>query len=213
MVKTIAFRGNEKGDFPYYIAKSLASNKFKVAVIDNSFSKDLFESIHQYREDGKNIIEKENMVYLKDALVSDEFMDKFDYVIFYMGLNDKTLTTQYSFILPDYSNTSIQQVKQFDEDVLADSYYIMRDKVTKKVTEKAIAKELNVNSSQILGYLPLDLKDQIAYMNFNYSGRQRIKELSSDMQLAIMTVVAMITGDNIKTVKKYYKKAKRNKKF
>ena len=51
MAKTIAFRGKEKGDFPYYIAKSLASNKFKVAVIDNSYAKDLYESVHQYKDD------------------------------------------------------------------------------------------------------------------------------------------------------------------
>ena len=86
MAKTIAFRGKEKGDFPYYIAKSLASNKFKVAVIDNSYAKDLYESVHQYKDDEQSV-EKENIVYIRDAEVTDDFKEKFDYVVYYMGLN------------------------------------------------------------------------------------------------------------------------------
>lgn len=213
MVKTLAFRGKEKGDFPYYIAKSLASNKFKVAVIDNSYAKDLFESIHQYRNDDKSIIEKENLVYIKDAAVTNDFLNKFDFVVFYMGLNERPVSAQYTFFLPDFSNTSVHQVKAYDEDLLSEAYFIIRDKVTNKVSEKTIARELKINPEQILGYLPLDLKDEVAYMNLNYNGRQRIKNLSSDMQFAIMSVVAIITGDNMKIVKKYYKKAKRNKRF
>lgn len=213
MAKTIAFRGKEKSDFAYYIAKSLASNKFHVAVIDNSFSKDLFESIHQYNDDDETCIEKENIIYLKDAVCNEDFIDKFDFVIYYLGLNTRELNTQYSFILPDYTNPSIMQVKSLDEELIGDSYFILRDKVCNKVTEKNIIHEFGINEDQMIGYLPLEYKDEVAYLNFGYCGRQRIKETSQDMQYAIMSALAIITGDDIKVIKKYYRKAKRNKRL
>lgn len=213
MTKTIAFRGKEKADFPYYIAKSLASNKFTVAVIDNSYSKDLFESIHQYADDEASLVEKENIVYLKDAVVNEDFTEKFDFIVYYQGQNKRPLNTEYSFILPDYTYSSIMDVKQLDEELITDSYFILRDKVSNKVKEKSISMELGVSDEQIIGYLPLDIKDEVAYENLSYGGRQRIKETSTDMQLAVMTSLAIITGDDMKTVKKYYRKAKRNKRF
>ena len=212
MAKTIAFRGKEKGDFPYYIAKSLASNKFKVAVIDNSYAKDLYESVHQYKDD-EQAVEKENIVYIRDAEVTDEFKDKFDYVVYYMGLNDAEQNTEYSFILHDYSRCGIHKMQETDKDLLDKSYFIMRDKVSNKVTERDVVKLLEIKEDQVLGYIPLDDKDEIAYINFSHTGRQRIKDTSIDMQLAVMSTLAIVTGDDMKTVKKYYRKAKRVRRF
>lgn len=212
MAKTIAFRGKEKGDFPYYIAKSLASNKFKVAVIDNSYAKDLYESVHQYKDD-EQAVEKENIVYIRDAEVTDEFKDKFDYVVYYMGLNDAEQNTEYSFILHDYSRVGIHKMQETDKELLDKSYFIMRDKVSNKVTERDVVKLLEIKEDQVLGYIPLDDKDEIAYINFSHTGRQRIKDTSIDMQLAVMSTLAIVTGDDMKTVKKYYRKAKRVRRF
>jgi len=212
MAKTIAFRGKEKGDFPYYIAKSLASNKFKVAVIDNSYAKDLYESVHQYKDD-EQAVEKENIVYIRDAEVTDEFKDKFDYVVYYMGLNDAEQNAEYSFILHDYSRVGIHKMQETDKDLLDKSYFIMRDKVSNKVTERDVVKLLEIKEDQVLGYIPLDDKDEIAYINFSHTGRQRIKDTSIDMQLAVMSTLAIVTGDDMKTVKKYYRKAKRVRRF
>ncbi len=212
MAKTIAFRGKEKGDFPYYIAKSLASNKFKVAVIDNSYAKDLYESVHQYK-DAEQSVEKENIVYIRDAEVSEDFGDKFDYVVYYMGLNEAKQNAEYSFILNDYSRTGIHRMQETDKELLDKSYFIMRDKVTNKVTERDVIKLLEIKEDQVLGYIPLDDKDEIAYVNFSHTGRQRIKDTSVDMQLAVMSALAIVTGDDMKTVKKYYRKAKRNRRF
>ncbi len=212
MAKTIAFRGKEKGDFPYYIAKSLASNEFKVAVIDNSYAKDLYESVHQYKDDEQSV-EKENIVYIRDAEVDDEFSEKFDYVIYYLGLNEAEQEAEYSFILHDYSGTGIHNLQNTPKDLLDNSYFIMRDKVSNKVTERDVAKFLDIDEEQVLGYIPLDDKDEIAYMNFSHTGRQRIKDTSTDMQLAVISALAIVTGDDMKTVKKYYRKAKRNRRF
>ena len=212
MAKTIAFRGKEKGDFPYYIAKSLASNKFKVAVIDNSYAKDLYESVHQYKDD-EQAVEKENIVYIRDAEVTDEFKDKFDYVVYYMGLNDAEQNAEYSFILHDYSRVGIHKMQETDKELLDKSYFIMRDKVSNKVTERDVVKLLEIKEDQVLGYIPLDDKDEIAYINFSHTGRQRIKDTSIDMQLAVMSTLAIVTGDDMKTVKKYYRKAKRVRRF
>jgi hypothetical protein len=212
MAKTIAFRGKEKGDFPYYIAKSLASNKFKVAVIDNSYAKDLYESVHQYK-DAEQSVEKENIVYIRDAEVSEDFGDKFDYVVYYMGLNEAKQNAEYSFILNDYSRAGIHRMQETDKELLDKSYFIMRDKVTNKVTERDVIKLLEIKEDQVLGYIPLDDKDEIAYVNFSHTGRQRIKDTSVDMQLAVMSALAIVTGDDMKTVKKYYRKAKRNRRF
>ncbi len=212
MAKTIAFRGKEKGDFPYYIAKSLASNKFKVAVIDNSYAKDLYESVHQYKDD-EQAVEKENIVYIRDAEVTDEFKDKFDYVVYYMGLNEAEQNAEYSFILHDYSRVGIHKMQETDKELLDKSYFIMRDKVSNKVTERDVVKLLEIKEDQVLGYIPLDDKDEIAYINFSHTGRQRIKDTSIDMQLAVMSTLAIVTGDDMKTVKKYYRKAKRVRRF
>ena len=212
MAKTIAFRGKEKGDFPYYIAKSLASNKFKVAVIDNSYAKDLYESVHQYKDD-EQAVEKENIVYIRDAEVTDEFKDKFDYVVYYMGLNEAEQNAEYSFILHDYSRVCIHKMQETDKELLDKSYFIMRDKVSNKVTERDVVKLLEIKEDQVLGYIPLDDKDEIAYINFSHTGRQRIKDTSIDMQLAVMSTLAIVTGDDMKTVKKYYRKAKRVRRF
>ena len=212
MAKTIAFRGKEKGDFPYYIAKSLASNKFKVAVIDNSYAKDLYESVHQYK-DAEQSVEKENIIYIRDAEVSEDFGDKFDYVVYYMGLNEAKQNAEYSFILNDYSRAGIHRMQETDKELLNKSYFIMRDKVTNKVTERDVIKLLEIKEDQVLGYIPLDDKDEIAYVNFSHTGRQRIKDTSVDMQLAVMSALAIVTGDDMKTVKKYYRKAKRNRRF
>ena len=212
MAKTIVFRGKEKGDFPYYIAKSLASNKFKVAVIDNSYAKDLYESVHQYK-DAEQSVEKENIVYIRDAEVSEDFGDKFDYVVYYMGLNEAKQNAEYSFILNDYSRAGIHRMQETDKELLDKSYFIMRDKVTNKVTERDVIKLLEIKEDQVLGYIPLDDKDEIAYVNFSHTGRQRIKDTSVDMQLAVMSALAIVTGDDMKTVKKYYRKAKRNRRF
>ncbi|WP_026659205.1 hypothetical protein [Butyrivibrio sp. AC2005] len=212
MAKTIAFRGKEKGDFPYYVAKSLASNKFKVAVIDNSYAKDLYESVHQYKDD-EQAVEKENIVYIRDAEVSEAFIDKFDFVVYYMGLNEESQDSEYSFILHDYSACDIHRMTRIPKDLLQKSFFIMRDKVTNKVTERAVIKLLEIKEDQMLGYIPLDDKDEIAYVNLSHTGRQRIKDTSADMQLAVMSTLAIITGDDMKTVKKYCRKAKRVRRF
>ncbi len=212
MAKTITIRGKERGDFPYYVAKSLACNKFKVAVIDNSFEKDLFESVHQYKDDEASV-EKENIVYVRDAELTDDFKDQFDYVVYYLGLNDDEVGDEYSFILHDYTRPEIHRMQQMDRDLLNRSYFLMRDKVTNKVSERAVARLLDIDDEQILGYIPLDDKDQIAYVNFSHTGRQRIKDTSEDMQLAVMTALAIVTGDDLKQVKKYYRKARRTKRI
>lgn len=212
MAKTLSFRGKEKGDFAYYVAKSLASNNFSVAVIDNSISKDLFETVHQ-SADNNSFYEKESIVYLKDVSVDESFTDKFDYVIYYFGLNTEVVSTEFSFVINDYSMTNVSQIVAFGKEALEDAKFIFRDKVSNKVSEKNLALLLGIKNEQILGVLPLSDKDEVAYLNLGYNGRQRIKDVSQDMQFAVMDVLALVTGDELKDIKKYYRKAKRNKRL
>lgn len=212
MAKTIAFRGKEKGDFPYYVAKTLASNNFKVAVIDNSFAHDLFESIHQYA-DLDNYREKENIVYIRDVEVDEAFNEFFDYVIYYFGLNPEVVETDYKFFIADYSITNIHQIAEFGDEAVENAYLILRDKASRKIPEKNILIMLGMDAEQLVGYITISERDEAAYVNFNYNGRQRIKDLSGDMQYAIIATTAIITGEDAATVKAYYKKAKRNKRF
>ena len=213
MGKIIAVRGTERGDIAYYIAKSLASNNKAVAVIDNSFSKDLFEFMHQYADDGENHVEKESMAFFRDAVVDESFTDMFDYVIFYTGHNTRPQTSDVSFILMKYRMADIEFTKRLEEDVLNDSYIIMLDKVSGKLTEKSIAAELGISAEQVLGSVYLDENDEAAYQNLSFEGRQRISDLSADMQYAVLSMLMTITGDSEAEVRKYYKKAKRNTKF
>ena len=212
MGKTLALYGKEKADIAYFLAKSLASNDFLVAIIDNSYSKDLFDSINQ-KESDENFIEKENIIYLKDALVDEDFTNKFDFVLFYQGSNETVVKSDYSFVITDYTKPLISDVKRLSDDIKDKSYFIFRDKVTGKITEANISRELDISKDKILGYLPLNLKDEVTYQGFTYTGRGRLKETSSDMKYAVMTLVSIVTGDDLKTVRKYYRKAKRNKRF
>lgn len=213
MAKSIVFRGKEKGDIAYYTAKTLASNNFTVAVIDNSFSKDLFESVHQFKDDESFHVEKENIVYIQDAILTDDFKDKFDYIVLYYGVNPYYVEADYTILISDYTNTGINSVNKMMNLVSGDTYFLLRDKVNKQIKEKNILETINIGEKNLIGYIPLDLKDEIGFQNLTYSGRQRIKDLSEPMQYAVMTIVAIATGDDLKTVKNYYRKAKRNMHF
>ncbi len=205
----IAIRGIEKGDFAYYIAKTLACNNKSVALIDNSFTKDLFEAVHQY-VDNQGYVEKESMLFLKDVDVDDDFVEKFDYVIWYLGLNNENIPADFNFMISDYRNATIHQIMNMG-DIVKDSYFILRDKISYKISEKSLMLFLGITEEKMVGSSAFSDTDEIAYINFGYNGRQRIKDLSSDMQYAIMSAVALVTGETLDEVKKYYRKAKRNK--
>ena len=152
---------------------------------------------------------RDSIVYIRDAEVDEGFAGKFDYVVYHMGLNENSQDAEFSFILNDYSRSGIHNMQKAPKELLDSSYFIMRDKVSNKVTERDVIKMLEINEDQVLGYIPLDEKDEVAYMNFSHTGRQRIKNTSVDMQLAVMTALSIVTGEDMKTVKKYYRKAKR----
>lgn len=213
MAKVIAFYGKEKGDFAYYIGKSLASNDKLVACIDNSYTKDLFDAVHHIDFGNETVVEKENIVYLRDALVNEGFSKKFDYILYYQGLNRQKVPCDYVFIMPGYTYSEVNEAKNLGEEFLSRGQFILRDKTCGKISEKSIASTLSISLDQIIGYLPLELKDEIAYLNFTYSGRQKIGDLSSELQYAILTVIAIVTEEDFGTVKKIYRKAKRVKRL
>ena len=209
MAKIITFKGKEKGDIAYYIAKTLACGDLHtVALIDDSCGKNLFEAVHRYADDNRYVIEKENLVFLKDIEVQKDFAEKFDYIIYYFGRNNSLqVDADFRFVISGCTASDIHTLSEVED--IDKSYLIMRDKIANNITEKDIIGKYGIDDEHFLGTLMLDEKDEIAYSNFSFNGRQRIKDLSADMQYAIVTLTALISGEDRKTIQKSYRKAKR----
>ena len=113
MTKIISITGQEKCDIVFYLSELYRALKKHTLVIDNSYSKDLFEAIRQKNE--KNVAERGFVVYSKDMDYSPEAFVNFDVIIFYEGYNpcaNNLLHSQAVFIITDYRESSVRQIRE-----------------------------------------------------------------------------------------------------
>jgi len=216
-MKLISFIGTERGDFSYYMSQILKNKNKTVLILDNSEKGDLYRAVCHNDEAHMQdrICEMENMVYARHVEYNAETFDKFDYVLCYSGNSPIDACIRNSSIIyamPDYTLEELDKLKnqlgcidEFDTD--KDVFIIMRDMVTDKVTDKAVANYLNTDVGKIAGNIAMEVSDHAKYISFTYNGRQSINGLSADYMSAIIYCVTQITGEDEKNVKKLLKKA------
>lgn len=216
-MKLISFIGQEKGDFPYYISSILKQENKSILVIDNSVSGDLYNSIVRDDEEflQDRICNIENTSFVRNVMYNRETFSKFDYVICYTGraeLDETVYASDAIYVMPDYSKYSLERIKEQIEQIearkeLPTYFTIMRDLVTEKITDKAIANFTGMSEEQFVGHIELDPNDVAKYLTFNYNGRQAVKGLSQPYVAALIYVVMQITESDEKWAKKLLKKA------
>lgn len=221
-MKLISFIGIERADFAYYVAAMLKALKSTVLVIDNSISGDLFYSVTRNNEEAKdcNVIEYENIAFIRGLSYNEETLDKFDYVVCYNGwapLDGTVFASNYVFVMPDYHLDSLDLAKnaiaelstafEDDEDDTNRIFIIMRDLVSEKITDMSVASYVETNVEKIIGHITIDPIDHARQIAFEYNGRQCVKGASPDFEDALAYVVMQVTDKNEKVVKKLLKKA------
>ena len=87
-IKIYSFVGLEHEEIPYYIAQALADKNKNVLVIDNSMKHTLFLSLDRLDESSDSV-EAGKIIFLRNKAFTDDsaFLEKFDCVIVYHGMN------------------------------------------------------------------------------------------------------------------------------
>jgi len=203
-MKTIVIAGIERGDFCYYVAKTLSHYSRTVIVIDNSLNKELFDCVQMKTgtmEDGVYIAKRRDVVYIKDVAYSPEFFDAFEYVIIYEGEvidTEEIGKADYVFVMPDYTPLSIEKFKGIDGENVK---YIMRDRAG-KFNENSAAELLDINRDKIAGCIDYDPMDYAAYLSLLYNGSQKLNKttVSPECAEAVTYVSALVSGKSTKEV-------------
>lgn len=212
--KVITFRGVEKCDIPYYIAKTLVSNNNKVLFIDNSISSDMFSSLEGYAQEPSLGISKGEIVFVKNSEPSPELCEKFDYIVYYIGMSkDITTLGDNNYIISDYRAHMIDKIRENFNPIFFNVSFIMRDKISEKIKENVLSELFGIDENKIAGYIFFDEKDYSNYINLTFNGIQGI-EVSSDMREALRFILMDITKESESEVaKNYINKGKRNKRI
>lgn len=220
-MKLISFIGEERADFAYYVAVILKNTGKRVLVLDNSISGDLFTAVARNNPDAmmERTHSVQNLVFVRCAAYQAESFSKFDYVICYAGnsyIEDTICKSDLVCFMPDYRPVSLNRgrdllcslLEQAGMEAAEGKYFIiMRDLVSDKITDLAIAELMQTDTERIIGHIADDPGDYAKYITFLYNGRQTIKGLSSDYMGALNYVIGRITNENEKMIRKIMKKA------
>ncbi len=200
MTKIISIVGQERCDLVYYLSEICRVLKKHTLVIDNSYSKDLFEALKHKEED---VIERGFAVYTKDVDYSPEAFANFDIVIFYEGYNlcaDNLLQSSSVFIVTDYSESSIRQIREVFEkderlsdealkDASVECCYILRDKMSKKIRDKLAFSLFGMSNCKLVGAIPFSEVDYYRYIDFSHNKLQTVKGMSEGMKEALIFIL------------------------
>lgn len=215
MSKRLIYFGSEKCDFIFYMATVL-SIKGSVLVIDNSHKGDLYEVISALQHEP--VIEKRGITYVRDVSSKSNLKD-FDYIVVYAGKNveenEEFLQTEDEIMIvamPDYTSPVLTAISSISYPLDGDDVvFIMRDRCSKKLSEKNISIILGISPKKIEGVLNLNMKDEAAYVALSHNGFQSIKGVSDDMQTAITFVTSKFFDTDEKYANKIVAKAKKIK--
>lgn len=202
------FCGTEKCDLAYYTAKLLAAADHNVAIIDNSECGDMYGAVAGYKKD-KGIIIKEDMVYLNNAAVGEDFYKKFDYILYYTGRNFTAAPPcDFTFVAFEDNGPGQEMLRTIDRELLKEAYVICRDIMSGGTNAGAVAIECGIKKERYFEPLMLDEKDEAAYRSLSLSGRQGLMKTSVQMKNTIADVAAIITGMSAKELLQTYRKNK-----
>lgn len=203
MTRVISITGQERCDIVFYLSEIYKKLKKHTLVIDNSYSKDLFEAIRQ--KDENTVAERGFAIYTKDVDYSPEAFENFDTIIFYEGYNpcaNNLLHSQAVFIITDYAESSIRQIREaFEKEGLLNSmvlkknetviYYVLRDKMSKKISDRVAFslfcedKEKGSEYIKLAGTIPFSNSDYYRYIDFTHNKRQTVRGVSDGMKEAL----------------------------
>ena len=206
----VLYNGLERADFIFYLACILSTKSNRVIVNDSSKSKDLFNSVSRQSTD--NIYEWRNIIFVKGLEESANEFNEDDIFIDYRGENiepaRENMEDTFHFVMADYTEKGISLIKALETE--GKSIYIMRDFCTKKVTDKSIAIDCQLEKDAIAGHMMFNLRDMAAYVALTHNGKQKFSKCSEDMHLALNYAISLILGINKeKDVKKIVNKANR----
>lgn len=224
MTRIISITGQEKCDIVFYLSEVYKGLKKHTLVIDNSYSKDLFEAIRQNGD--KEVEEKGFVVYTKDVDYSSEAFENFDVIIFYEGYNpcaNNLLHSQAVFIITDYAESSIRQIREaFEKEGLLNSriiknnetnfYYVLRDKMSKKIRDRVafslFCDEVEKGSEyfKLVGAIPFSNSDYYRYIDFSHNKRQNVRGASDDMKEVLIFILEEVEQLERKSVLKIINK-------
>lgn len=225
MTKIISITGQEKCDIVFYLSELYRALKKHTLVIDNSYSKDLFEAIRQKNE--KNVAERGFVVYSKDMDYSPEAFVNFDVIIFYEGYNpcaNNLLHSQAVFIITDYRESSVRQIREaFEKEGLLNRtvlnnnnttfFYILRDKISKRIRDKVVfslfcdEEEKGSEYIKLVGAIPFSYSDFYRYIDFSHNKRQNLKGVSDGMKEALVFILEEVEQLNRNVALKIINKA------
>ena len=221
MNRIISFLGLERCDLVLYLAGIYNSIKMSTLVIDNSYSKDLYYAINK-GEDYE--VERGYVTYVQDLDYSKEVFNGFDCVIFYEGLNPNSINIAASdilFIVSDYTEAVIRQIRGFYEcDIkkgldLAEKthgkelkmYCILRDKISRKISDKLVCSMLGCSKSEFAGSLLFCEEDYRRYIDLGFNSNNKIQGCSKELKEALTFIFAHTEEIDYPAARKIVRKA------
>lgn len=211
--------GMERADLVYFLAKLLEQyhdnmGYRSVLLIDNSYSKDLFAIFNQH-DLSQDYYKVNRITVQQDLDYSEEYFDKFTYVIFYHGFNaDPEILKKSDLVVLqcDYMPANYNQLKHVLDGYDGDVQVVFRNWLSKKIKESFIEKEIGLDPSRIemSSVVKANMSDDLAYFYASHNGNQKISSanLSDLFAETLRFLTEKLTGADEKTIQKLFKKAK-----
>lgn len=208
--KIISIMGLPICDIPYYLTRILNSTGAKVLLIDNSSEHAIFNMLRKPQGDKTAVIG--NIVVIYNRRYSETFYNQFDYVVVYHGYEVNEEINQKSdlrFLETDYIQFTTNRIKQVLGNMHDLPYHIIyRDKISNKITEKIILKELGIDEPAGEYILTYNESDYMCYLNLLRNGSQQLKGTSADMKDFFKSVMPVLFPEiEKKQIAKQYRKA------
>lgn len=203
--KMISIVGAERGDYPYFLARMFEEKKFRILVIDNSCSHDLFLALNN-ADETSDYVERGRTVFMRNKTVTPDetgALEKFDIVIVFHGFNvdyDLIDLSDKLVCITDYlpttlryivENIDMEYINEFDKENL---YLVLLDKPSGKVSEQVIRIALSLTDVENEAVIYYDEGNHNAYINLCYNGAQSMKGLSGEYKNSLKEIRATILG-------------------
>lgn len=196
----VSFVGMERCDILLYVAKILTAEKKEILIIDNSCSKDLFLSVTHDPE--SSMTDYRGITIGKDIACSPELFINYEYVLIYHGFNvdDRMLgLSDKVYVFTNYERSMSERLAKLLHSLpegQGNVSIVYRDKISHKVPEKLVLKDLGISYAAIKEQysLPFDKKDYSLYLFLTHNGSQSLKNASNAYVTILFSIVADILG-------------------
>lgn len=204
----ITYTGKERCDILYFLIQIGIKTGHKIAVIDNSFTHDLF-ALYE-KEDKEEIVVIDNLTVTKDRLIGKKAKE-FDFVFIYEGLVARCSEKRdFTILAPTCERREIDIVGESFKEAIKNAtinhdniLIIARDVVTRKISAKEIALRYEL-PTELYYDLDLDEKDYGVYVALTNNHRAKLN-LSAQMFELMEFLAAKLYKVDAKTFKKLMK--------